>query len=357
MYRKVKNGSMTCDRFVVRSCRDATEWDAFVDCISWATPQHAFIWGKTLENCFGYLQQTYRLFFVKDRAVAGLPLIRLSAGWPFRALYSLVFGSYGGPLIHPEHLDDRDLFRTISAEVDSEAVRYGAFEARLIIPASAPEAIIQGLHGDDGATRFRRSCPLLALDRPFDQVVRGYSPSIRRAVRRSAREGVLIEENVEIERVRQAYPIYRKTMDRIGGSAKPWRFLEALLREKLAVPFLAQRDGILVGVVILLVSRQMATYWVSAADPAASTWRPTNALVDHAIRWCHSRGIPLFNFGESYRERPGLVRFKEEWGARPAESTVVIRIYRPRIQRIWCALEPVARRTYAMWDQWKTGIS
>src|SRR3990172_2055669 len=274
-----KNGASMSDRLMIRSCRDAKEWDAFVDCIPWATPQHAFVWGRTLENSFVYLRQTYRLFSLKDRVVAGLPLIRLSAGWPFRALYSLVFGSYGGPLIHPEHLDDRDLFRRISAEIDSEALRYGAFEARLMVPASAPEAVIRCLQGDDRAMYLRCSCPLLALDRPFDQVVRGYSSSVRRAIRRKIREGVIIEENAEIARVRQAYPIYRKTMDRIGGTAKPWRFLEALLREKLAVPFLAQRDGSLVGVVILLVSRRMATYWVSAADPAASTWRDRKSVV------------------------------------------------------------------------------
>lgn len=342
------------DRLSVRSCRDAEEWDSLVDGIPWATPQHAFAYGRTLENCFGYLRQRYRLFFRKDRVVAGLPLIRLSAGWPFRALYSLVFDSYGGPLIHPDSLEDRKLFRRISSEIDSEAVRYGAFEARLMVPASAPESAIRCLQEDNGGMYIRRSCPLLDLDRPFDQVMRGYSSSVRRAIRRSVREGVTVEENADIARVRRAYPIYRKTMERIGGTAKPWRFLESLLREKLAVPFLAQRDGILVGVVILLVSRRMATYWISAADPAASSWRPTNALVDHAIRWCHAQGISLFNFGESHRERPGLVRFKEEWGTRSAESTLVVRIYRNRIQRIWSALEPVARRSYAIWDRWNT---
>jgi hypothetical protein len=307
--------------------------------------------------CFGYLQQTYRLFYFDSRVVAGLPLIRLSAGWPFRAIYSLVFDSYGGPLIHPEHLDNSELLLKISDEIDSEAARYGAFEARLLIPPMASDAVARCLQLVDGTVSFRRSCPVLALDSSFEQIVQGYRSSVRRAIRRSAREGVIIEENVDIARVRQAYPIYRATMDRIGGTAKPWRFIEALLREKLAVPFVAQRDGSLIGLVVLLVSPRMATYWISAADSAASKFRPTNALVDHAIHWCHDRKISFFNFGESHRERPGLVRFKKEWGTSPTESTMVIRIYRSWIQRIWRELEPVARRTYAVWDQWRTYIS
>lgn len=342
---------------IVRPCAEASEWDEFVSSVPWATPQHVFIWGKVLASCFGYVQQVYRLFYSQGRVVAGLPLIRFSAGWPFRAIYSLVFDSYGGPLIHPEHLDDSQLLLKISDEIDSEAAQCRAFEARFMVPPRAPDPLTRCLQLGNGAVSFKRSCPLLILDRPLEQIMQEYRSSVRRAIKRSAREGVIIEENVDIAKVHQAYPIYRATMDRIGGTVKPWRFIEALLREKLAVSFVAQRDGHPIGLVILLVSPRMAIYWISAAELSASTFRPTNALVNHAIRWCHSRKISVFSFGESPGEREGLVRFKEEWGTTSAESTVIIRIYRPWIQKIWHKLEPVARRTYAVWDRWRTYLS
>lgn len=345
------------ERLTVRPCVEAARWDEFVGSIPYATPKHAFAWGKALESCFGYLRLAYRLYYSNGCVAAGLPLIRFSAGWPFRAIYSLVFDSDGGPLIHPDHLDDSELALKISADIDYEAVHYGAFETRLLIAPTAPDAIFQCLRLGNLTVSFKRSCPLLALDRPIEEIVGGYRASVHRAIRRSAQEGVGIEENVDIARVRQAYPIYRATMARIGGTAKPWRLIEALLREKLAIPFIAQRHDSPIGLLILLVSPRMATYWISAATISASKYRPTNALIDYAIRWCHSRRIPMFNFGESPHERPGLVRFKMGWGPIPAESTLMVRAYRPWIQRIWHTLEPTARQIYSVWDRSRTSFS
>jgi len=344
-------------RIIARPCLEAAEWDAFVNGVPWTTPQHAFIWGQAVASCFGYVQPVYRLFYSDGRVVAGLPLIRFSAGWPFRANYSLVFDSYGGPLIHPDYLDDPELLFRISEEIDAEAAGYGAFETRFSVPPTAPDAVMNCLRLGRGVVSFKRSCPLLTLDRPLEQIVRGYRSSVRRAIKQSVRESVIVEETPEIAEVRPTYRIYRATMDRIGGTAKPWRFIEALLREKLAVSFVARRNGHPIGLVILLVSSRMAIYWISAAELSASRFRPTNALVNHAIGWCHGRGIPVFSFGESAGERSGLIRFKEEWGTTPAESTVMTRVYRPWIQRTWHTLEPVARRTYAVWDRWRTSIS
>jgi hypothetical protein len=142
-------------------------------------------------------------------------------------------------------------------------------------------------------------------------------------------------------------------MRQLGATAKPWRFLEAVVAERLGVPFAATHAGRMVGLVILLVSPRMAVYWVAGMDAQAAGLRPMNALVDAAIRWCHGRGIPLFSFGESFRGRPGLVRFKEGWGPARAANTVTLRTYRPWVQRTWRVLEPLARRGYAAWDGWR----
>ena len=83
------------ERVIIQRCENAAEWDEFVGCVPWSTPQHAFVWGQTLASCFSHVRPVYRLFYSYGGVVAGLPLIRFSAGWPFRALYSLVFDSYG----------------------------------------------------------------------------------------------------------------------------------------------------------------------------------------------------------------------------------------------------------------------
>jgi hypothetical protein len=144
-------------------------------------------------------------------------------------------------------------------------------------------------------------------------------------------------------------------MEQIRAAVKPWRFVEGILLQKLGVPFVAWRDGRSIGFLILLVTPGIAIYWISAHDPAAAPARPMNAMLDAAIGWSHGEGIPLFSFGESHG-RPGLVRFKEGWGPGSGSNVVIIRTYRAGLQRTWRALEPVARRTYALYDRFRTRL-
>ena len=329
------------------------EWDQLLSHVPWATAQHTFDYGEVLASCFSYVQPVYRVILSDDRIVAGLPLIRFRAGGPFRAIYSLVFSMYGGPLVHPDHLDDVELWSRISEEINSEADRYGAFEARFTVPPTAPDAVNRCLKEGRRIEVLQRECPLLNLDRPLDEITAGYHPSARRAVRRSQRQGVVVQEDVDIALVRQAYPFYRARMAQIGVTPKPWRFLKGVLEKKLGVTFLAQWKGRTVALLILLVSPRASLFWTSAMDKSASTCRPMNALMDTAIRWSHGQNIPVFNFGESFRGRPGLVSFKMNWNPVQAFNTVTIRTYRPWVRWAWLALERPARRGYAIWDAWK----
>jgi hypothetical protein len=332
---------------------DEIEWDRFLDRVPWATAQHAFGYGAALASCFHYVSPAYRVFESGGRIVAALPLMRFRAGGPFRALYSLVFSMYGGPLVAPEHQDDSALLHRISEEIDREAARFGAFEARFTVPPTAPDALNLCLRDGRRVEVHRRACPVLELDRSLDEIVRGFDPAARRGVRRSRHQGVVITHDAEILEVRRAYPLYRRRMAHIGITPKPWRFLQGVLENKLGIAFTARWQGRTVALLILLVSSRAALFWTSAMDPAASTARPMNALMDAAIRWSHGRRIQVFNFGESYRGRPGLVRFKNLWGPSPASNTVTVRVYRPWVRRAWLAVERPARFAYGRWDRWR----
>jgi hypothetical protein len=339
--------------YISRECVDGKQWDRFLENVPWATAQHAFGYGEVLASCFHYVWPAYRVFETGGRLVAGLPLIRFRAGGPFRAVYSLVFSMYGGPLVIPEHLQDAILLNRITEAIDAEASRYGAFEARFTVPPTAPDAVNRCVQDGRRIEILRRDCPLLDLDRPLDEIVEDFHPSVRRAIRRSRRMGVAVREDVEVLEIRGAYPFYRKRMVQIGVTPKPWRFLQGVLERKLGIAFTAELEGRTVALLILLVSSNAAIFWTSAMDPAASSARPMNALMDAAIRWSHARDIPVFNFGESYQGRPGLVRFKNNWGPSQASNTVTIRTYRPWVRRAWLVLEKPARFAYSRWDAWR----
>jgi hypothetical protein len=328
-----------------RSCRDPAEWDALLARVPWAVPQQAFGFGRALSDCFGYLRPDYRVLESDGRVVAGLPLVRFAPGGPFRAIHSLPFDITAGPLIETERLEDRELLEALAGEVDDAAARERAFEARLSIPATAPAAVHRFLSGD----RSQSPCPVIDLARPLAQVEGGYEPAVRRALRRAVHEGLRVEIGATLRDVSKAYPFYAARMREVGAVVKPWRFVEALVAERIGVPIVVWQGGRPAGFLILLVAPGVAVFWISGCDPSLSRARPMNALLGAAVRWAHARGVRRFSLGESHG-RAGLARFKQGWGPAGCHNTVIVRVYRPAIARLWGAPEPTARRVYAAWD-------
>ena len=333
----------------IRSCRDAAEWDALLERVPWAVPQQAFGFGRALAGCFGYLRPDYRLLESHGRIVAGLPLVRFAPGGPFRAIHSLSFDITAGPLVDPEWVEDHDLLRALEGEVDAAAVREHAFEARVSVPATAPAALHRFLSGD----RWRSEthpCPVIDLARPLAQVEQGYDPAVRRALRRADREGLCVEVGAALTDVVHAYPFYAARMREVGAVVKPWRFVEALVAERIGVPIVAWQCGQPVAFLILLAAPGVAVFWISGCNPAVSRARPMNAMLAAAVRWAHAQNVRRFSLGESHG-RSGLVRFKHGWGPARCHNTVIVRVYRPATAHLWSVLEPTARRVYAAWDR------
>jgi CelD/BcsL family acetyltransferase involved in cellulose biosynthesis len=324
------------------------EWDEFAATVSWASPQHRSAWGEALASIFSFIATDYVLILADGRAVAGIPLMRFSVGGVMRSIQSSAFGSAGGPLIADDFIRSDSLYREIFDTIDDHARRERAFEASIILPPTAPQALAEHFIAAEGAAAARRNCPLLSLDKSMDEIRGGYEASVRRAVRKAQKEGVEVVAEASLALVEQSFAIYRATMERIGGTVKPWPFVRKLLESGLATAFVARHGGAPVGLVIMLATERMAIYWISASDMAASQLRPTNALVDHAIEWCHRRGIGIFSFGESPGERSSLEQFKLGWGSQIASTVEWTRVYRPLLKRSWEAIEPIARRSYKL---------
>lgn len=324
------------------------EWDRFVAEVPWASPQHKAAWGEALAASFGFIKPEYRLFYLAGRPIAGIPLMHVAVGGLLHSTHSSAFDSAGGPLIVKDHLENDALYDAIFTAIDAHASEHGSFEARIMLPATAPSALTRRFAKRQAGHALARNCPLLDLGRDIDTITAGYASPVRRAVRKAGREGIEVVDAADLALAEQAFPIYQDTMRRIGGSTKPWRFLKMLIGSGLAVPFVARLDGKPVGLVILLRTPQIAIYWISASDALQSNLRPTNALVDHAIKWSHAQGMRTFSFGETPGERSTLERFKMGWGSEVAASWSWARTYRPLIKFGWERLEPLARQAYGM---------
>jgi len=338
-----------------RECANESVWDDFVREVPWATVHHAFRYGRLLADCFGYLRPVYRLIEARGRALAAVPLMRFSAAPFCSSLQSLPFDIYGGLLLHPDREEDPDLHEAVARDIHAQAARLGAFEVRLSMPVTAPPAVLRCVERLGRVECRASGCPVIDLVRPLDSVRQAYRPEVRRALRASARSGITVETGAAMDLLESLYPLYRARMIEIGATVKPWRFIEGIVAERLGMPFVAWQGGRAIGFLILLPTPGIAIYWISATAPEASRSRPMNALLDGAIAWSHSEGIPRFSLGESHG-RAGLVRFKQGFGPGPGQHIVAVRTYRPAVQRTWRLLEPAARRTYALWDRCRTAL-
>jgi CelD/BcsL family acetyltransferase involved in cellulose biosynthesis len=83
----------------------------------------------------------------------------------------------------------------------------------------------------------------------------------------------------------------------------------------LATFYLAWKDGEAIGGNIVLRYNRMAYDWMWVYDERHANLRPTNAMIDRAIKDEIERGASQFNLGASPHERLGSVRFKKSFGA------------------------------------------
>src|SRR3954471_4785051 len=66
---------------------------------------------------------------------------------------------------------------------------------------------------------------------------------------------------------------------------------------------------------VYLVGGGTVTYKYGASDAGAWPLRPNHAVMAQAIAVATERGFTTFDFGRTDLDNPGLVQFKESWGA------------------------------------------
>jgi CelD/BcsL family acetyltransferase involved in cellulose biosynthesis len=109
------------------------------------------------------------------------------------------------------------------------------------------------------------------------------------------------------------------TRRRQGVPSQPWRYFR-LLWEQMLEPghgfvLLAHHGGTAVAGAVYLLGGRTVTYKYGASDDRSLSLRPNHAVMSAAIEWATERRYTWFDFGRTDLDNPGLMRFKESWGA------------------------------------------
>lgn len=164
----------------------------------------------------------------------------------------------------------------------------------------------------------------LRLTRDPDILLSNLKSSVRRAIRKSEKEGLEISVLQSLEAVRAFYALNCRTRRNHGLPPQPFTFFRNLHRNALSrgngIVVLAAYRGKAVAASVFLHLGKRAVYKYGASDSRHYSLRGNNAVMWEAIRWYANQGFESLSLGKTRMENAGLLQFKRGWGCE--ESTI-----------------------------------
>ena len=159
----------------------------------------------------------------------------------------------------------------------------------------------------------------LALEPDEEKMFGRLEGSVRRAIRKSQKDGVTVELSPALDAVRIFYRLQCATRKRHGLPPQPFEFFVNIHRHVLSqnqgIVAVARHHGQAVAAAVYFFLGSRAIYKYGASDLARQELRANNSVMWEAIRWLAQRGATQLHFGKTARANGGLRRFKLAWGA------------------------------------------
>jgi len=232
----------------------------------------------------------------------------------FRAVWSLPFGTYGGPLE----------IEGSGARVELLA-RYNKLRTHWRVMDLGWVDFYNTANESDGAIEHL-STHLVDLGQGFDHVWNhGYSKKKRQYARRAERSGVKVDLCEGLDGIADCYSIFVNRMDRWGRRMLyPLElFQELLTRDSEHVKlYRAHRDGVTLGGHFIFYYRDMVLPWFGMASVPGDELQAGSLLYARCMRDAAEQGFETYNIGGSLG-KSSLVEFKEALGAKPYDYQVV----------------------------------
>ncbi len=159
----------------------------------------------------------------------------------------------------------------------------------------------------------------LDTSRDLSEITSGYAASIRRNLRRAAKNGLEFAIHTDPATVAEFYRLHVLTRRKLGMPVQPRSFFtrlyERLIEPRLGGVAVVTQGGRTLSAVVFLSYQQTLIYKYAASDPTGLDLRPNDLVVDGLIRHAVASGCDRLEFGTSRDEEHGLRRFKSKWGA------------------------------------------
>ena len=152
----------------------------------------------------------------------------------------------------------------------------------------------------------------------LDDIFRNlHKDCVQRKIRRAVREGLTCEEGRSDLLVDKFYQLLLSTRRKQGLPVQPaewFRNLVACVGDKAKIR-IASKDGRPIASILTLRHNRVLVYKYGCSDRGFNNMGGTQLLLWNAIQEARSDGLCEFDLGRSDLDNPGLLVFKDRWGA------------------------------------------
>ncbi len=273
---------------------------------------HTREWLEALHRTYGYPPVVLTTSPPGCRLRNGIALCKVRSWLTGNRLVSLPFSDDCEPLV--DCTSDLELLtRALRREVDANGYQY--------------VEIRKNRAGSEVGTDFgqvENFCyHRLDLSSSADAVFRGFHRNcIQRKIRRGKREGLSIEEGRSESLLRRFYRLFVMTRRRHRRPPQPllwFRNLADCMGDNLRIR-VASKEGQPVASILTLRHRSTMYYKYGCSDRALNKLGGMQTLLWSAVREAMNDGLVHFDMGRSDWDNPGILQFKDRWGARRSEA-------------------------------------
>jgi lipid II:glycine glycyltransferase (peptidoglycan interpeptide bridge formation enzyme) len=283
-------------------------WQRFVDRHPQAGIFHTSSWLEALHRTYGYDAVAYAVIGEDQEVISGIPFCRISSLITGRRMVSLPFSDHCQPLIDDgDHL--RLLLSTIDADVAHDNMKF--FELRPL------ELDYSQLGPASLAKNHEAVIHRLNLSRSRDEIMKGLNKSNVLRKLRNERADLRMEEGRAQSLLDQFYSLLLLTRrkHRLPPQPRSWfTNLIDCMRERLTIRVLF-KDDTPIASTMTLSFKQVVTYKYSCSDPEFNPLAGTVRLIWRIIQDAMDAGASELDLGRSNFDTPGLITFKDHWGA------------------------------------------
>jgi hypothetical protein len=285
-------------------------WQTFIARHPSASIFHTRGWLEALRRTYGFTPVVLTTTPPHRPLTNGIAFCRVRSWLTGRRLVSLPFSDHCEPLAEkPQEV--QTLFESLARLQESEKWKYVELRPLSLIseggqcPAGFAPSSSYYIHSLD-------------LRPSLDELMAGFHKDcVQRKIRRAEHDGVSYEEGRSESQLRQFYALQLRTRRRQKLPPQPYawfRNLAECLGAHLTVR-VASYQGKPVASIITARHNNTMVYKYGCSDERASSHGGTQMLFWRAIQDAKALGLVRLDLGRSDRDNPGLIDFKDRWGA------------------------------------------